>query len=174
MILKEMFESQRKLDNHIAKNHDNELTFEDKIVAFVVELSEAANEIRWFKKWSNKGPSSKEIILEELVDGIHFMLSMGNDLYADIIYADMIYNHDYVADMKMGDFSEDFINIINLVSDLKTLKDMYKSSSLLDAYIELMEKYIGFICKLGFSYKDIELSYYKKQAINYNRQATGY
>lgn len=170
MILKEMFESQKKLDAHIAEKHENKLTFEDKIVAFVVELSEAANEIRWFKKWSNKEPSSKEIILTELIDGFHFLLSIGNDLDSEIIY-----NHDYLEFMELRDFSEDFIDIIKLISCIKMSIDKNRTKFIiLDIYIVLMEKYIGFICKLGFTCKDIELSYYKKQAINYNRQATGY
>ena len=44
-------------------------------MALLVER-ELANETRSFKFWSTKGPSANEIILEEYVDSIHFLLSL--------------------------------------------------------------------------------------------------
>ncbi len=45
-------------------------------LALTIELAELANETRCFKYWSSKGPSEREVILEEFVDSIHFLLSL--------------------------------------------------------------------------------------------------
>ncbi|NFC67314.1 dUTPase [Clostridium botulinum] len=169
MQLKEMFDMQKQLDTRIEKSHDRKLTFVDKIVAAIVELGEAANEIRWFKKWSNKGPSSKEVILEELIDGVHFILSIGNSIESNLIYL-----HDYTAKMELSDFSEDFVRIIDGLVSVK-VSYQNKHKNLLDyLYVDLMENYLGFIYKLGFDMKDIEMMYYKKNEINHKRQDNNY
>lgn len=169
MILKEMFEAQMKLDSHIIEEHklQGKDLFSNKVVAFVVELSECANEIRFFKHWSNKGASDKEIILEELVDILHFGLSIGNDLDSE-----MIYEHNYTARMTLGDFSEDFIKITNTIVAVNHARRTDKLAEFL--YVELMEYLFGFGYKLGFTWKDIEMAYYKKNAKNHERQDTGY
>src|SRR5690625_909139 len=72
---------QRELDNYIESNNDlhNKDVFQEKYLALLVELGELANETRCFKFWSMKPPSDKKVILEEFVDGIHFLLSLGNE-----------------------------------------------------------------------------------------------
>src|SRR5690625_3503887 len=74
-----LFEMQQKLDTYIKDNHnlENENLFDKKILALLVELGEIANETRCFKFWSTKEPNSIDIILEEYVDNIHFLLSIG-------------------------------------------------------------------------------------------------
>ena len=54
-----------------------------KMLALLVEIGELANETRCFKYWSNKPASEREVILEEYVDGLHFILSIGIDLGID-------------------------------------------------------------------------------------------
>src|SRR4051794_21413839 len=70
---------QAELDSYIIDNHDlkERNVFNEKYLAFLVELGELANETRCFKYWSTKKPSEKETILAEYVDGIHFLLSIG-------------------------------------------------------------------------------------------------
>ena len=46
----------------------------------LVELGELANETRCFKFWSNKGPSEKEVILEEYIDCLFILLYFCNIL----------------------------------------------------------------------------------------------
>ena len=79
---KKLYEIQDTLDRRIFENHD--VTREDttirRILALLVEVGELANETRCFKFWSSKAPSEKAVILEEYVDGIHFLLSLGIDL----------------------------------------------------------------------------------------------
>ena len=77
-----LFSLQRELDNRIVQEHELEgqNLFEKKLLALMVEVGELANETRCFKYWSKKAPSPKETILEEYVDGIHFILSLGLEL----------------------------------------------------------------------------------------------
>ncbi|WP_342256867.1 dUTPase [Spiroplasma endosymbiont of Poecilobothrus nobilitatus] len=62
--------------------NDNE-TFEKRILAFLFELSEFINEQRDFKYWSVKPASAKDILLEEYIHVIHFLISIGNSLTVD-------------------------------------------------------------------------------------------
>src|SRR5690625_1594587 len=70
---------QRNLDKYIESNHqlEGQDLIEEKMLALLVELGEMANETRCFKFWSTKGKSDQGIILEEYVDNIHFLLSIG-------------------------------------------------------------------------------------------------
>ena len=79
MQLEKLFRVQQALDQHIEEKHElqNEDLFARKVLALLVELGELANETRCFKFWSIKPSSEKSVILEEYVDGIHFILSLG-------------------------------------------------------------------------------------------------
>jgi dimeric dUTPase (all-alpha-NTP-PPase superfamily) len=73
---------QNELDERIMlQHHENRCNTQHKrVLALVVEISELANETRSFKYWSLKGPSEKDVLLEEFSDSIHFILSLGIDL----------------------------------------------------------------------------------------------
>ncbi|OQP08284.1 dUTP diphosphatase, partial [Geobacillus thermoleovorans] len=74
MKLQKLFEAQRELDEHIDKIHPREKTrLEEKILALQTELGEIANEWRQFKFWSNDREPRTERLLEEYVDGLHFV-----------------------------------------------------------------------------------------------------
>ncbi|WP_236620395.1 dUTP diphosphatase, partial [Geobacillus thermodenitrificans] len=100
-----MFEMQRQLDAHIEKEHprqEDEDRLSKKILALQVELGELANEARFFKYWSNDQKPRTRIevvtgqkmvdgviepiveyknpLLEEYVDGLHFLLSIGLEI----------------------------------------------------------------------------------------------
>lgn len=171
MILKEMFETQLKFDNSLVKSKklEEKNLFGDKVLAAIIELSECANEIRFFKYWSNKGPSPKEVILEEYVDCLHFVLSIGNDLKQDYII-----ERYYKPRLSYADLTEDFLlihsSIINF-SGAMTMKEQRISEIY---YIEIVEYLLGVAYKMGFTKKEVEMAYYKKNEINFKRQATGY
>lgn len=73
---------QNELDERIMlQHHETRINTQLKrVLALVVEISELANETRSFKYWSLKGPSEKDVLLEEFSDSIHFILSLGIDL----------------------------------------------------------------------------------------------
>lgn len=84
MKLSDLLKKQEQLDNYIIKSKNLDLKPQERlsntILAMMVEVGEMANEIRCFKHWSNKSASSKEIILEEYIDVLHFFLSIANQL----------------------------------------------------------------------------------------------
>ena len=78
MQLSKLFTMQRELDLFIQNNREKQTdVFQEKGLALLIELAELANETRCFKFWSTKGPSDDAVILEEYVDSIHFLLSLG-------------------------------------------------------------------------------------------------
>ena len=83
MNLGKLFLAQKELDARIEEQHpraEGEIRNPEKVLALLVELGELANETRCFKFWSFKPASEKKVILEEFVDGIHFLLSLGLEM----------------------------------------------------------------------------------------------
>ncbi|MBM7607553.1 dimeric dUTPase (all-alpha-NTP-PPase superfamily) [Lysinibacillus composti] len=83
MNLTKLFEIQAGLDYHITKEHpeqNDENRLSKKVLALQVELGECANEWRGFKFWSNDQVARENLLLEEYVDCLHFLLSIGNTL----------------------------------------------------------------------------------------------
>lgn len=161
MNLHKLFQLQQDLDKRILEEHhlQNESLFSKKILALQVEISELANETRCFKFWSNKGPSPKEKILEEYVDCLHFILSIGLDKdYCDI---------DIVCKGEDTELTKKFLNLYIDINDFIVCSSR-------DNYKTLFEDFLCIGHDLGFTFKEIENAYYHKNAINHARQDNGY
>lgn len=161
MNWKKLFDMQEKLDSYIKKNHgvqDTEL-LEKKILALLVEVGELANETRCFKFWSTKQPSEKEVILEEYVDGIHFLLSIG--LEKSYFFTAIEPNNNSIT------LTKQFNHVFALIL---TFKDNQNQ----DSYIEMFTEYIKLGNLLGFSSEDIYTAYIEKNDVNHQRQDSGY
>ncbi len=65
-----LYEQNSILDDMFDKLYDNSLDdiIEKNIIELLVELGELANETRFFKYWSDKGPNDKDDILDEYAD----------------------------------------------------------------------------------------------------------
>lgn len=159
--LKELYSLQASLDQEIADNHhvSYETTFERRLLALIVEIGELANETRCFKYWSNKGPSPKEVIMDEFADGIHFLLSLGIPLKTT----------KFEYEIKKSDL------------DLtRQIHEVYKASiALLDHYdlehyINAFQKYLNLSASIGMSEDEIISSYKAKLKVNHIRQETNY
>jgi dimeric dUTPase (all-alpha-NTP-PPase superfamily) len=120
--LTDIFEMQIKLDRNIHQNHGvtYQIVIEEIKLALLVELGELANEVRCFKFWSNKTSSDKQTILEEYVDGIHFLTSMC--LREHIPGKFEITNIHHVDDKKQ--ITKLFNNLLDLSKILNTTKDI--------------------------------------------------
>ncbi|MGI8381685.1 dUTP diphosphatase [Priestia megaterium] len=181
MNLTKLFDMQRVLDQRIIDNHP-ELKGQDnldwKVLALQVELGECANEHRGFKKWSNdqeprtawKQPSyrggyiERNLLLEEYVDCLHFILSIGIELELTDIEIWSI--------QEEGNTSQflkcfEAINSLYLVYrvDGQVTKEIYEN--LFGTFVELGEI-------LGFTWEQIEQAYFGKNEINHIRQEQGY
>ena len=76
MELHELYLLQKDLDAEIMRKHegvDYPSTKEKRTLALLVELGEFSNETRTFKFWSLKGPSAKEIVMDD--NGTHHIVS---------------------------------------------------------------------------------------------------
>lgn len=181
MQLKELFSAQEELDQRIIEGHklQGKDLFSNKVLAFIVEVGELANELRFFKYWSNKGPSEPSVVLEEFSDCMHFILSIGNELNNQC--EGIIHEHNYKMNLNYGHLTEDFLKIIDLVSSLNNIRvesrgvyGLKMKTKMINIYIEAFERFLMLGYKLGFTWKDIEHGYYSKHAKNFKRQDQGY
>jgi len=166
MDFKEMFESQVKLDKTIIENTNVVRTekelHQSNVLSIIAEISETANATRCFKFWSKKGPMRREIILDEIADVLHFLLSLGNKFNHDIVKT-----HKFNITCFSDNLIEQFIYLNVKVSNM-----MYSTD--LDVYYDLFDNFLGLVALLGFTFKELENGYYKKHEINYKRQESGY
>lgn len=159
---KEIFLLQSQLDKTIQENHKVSYPqIHEKLkLALLVELCELANEVRFFKYWSNKKPSPKSVVLEEYVDGIHFITSLCLSKKANSLFN---INDKY----KKADKDELTKLFLDLSSKIKSLDSV---SKIKDWY----KNYLILGIKLGLSIKDIQKSYINKNKINFKRQENNY
>lgn len=161
MNMRQLFDIQKQLDETILKNHElyNKDLTPAKILALEVELGELANETRCFKFWSKKASSPKNVILEEYVDCLHFLLSIGLDEGFD--------NAQFHMKKNPRDSVQQFQEIFRKSANFyQTLKE--------EDYVDLFEGFLSLGRKLGFTWEDIEAGYLLKNQINHQRQAEGY
>jgi dimeric dUTPase (all-alpha-NTP-PPase superfamily) len=160
--LAKLYNMQRGLDSHIQMNHQlqNESLIEKKILALLVEIGELANETRCFKFWSLKAPATTEKIVEEYVDGIHFILSLGLDCQFDQM--DIRITPD-----QSESLTEQFLSVFGAVHE-------FRKTQSFDDFIKLFSAYFVLGEMLGFSQEDIEEAYIQKNEVNYERQQKGY
>lgn len=160
MQFRQLFEKQRQLDQFIEENqHVQKDVFAEKGLALLVELSELANETRCFKFWSTKGPSERGILLEEFVDSIHFMLSLGN------MRGFQLEEWPYLKARQ--DLTESFLLATQAI--LAFLQQQTEEN-----YKLMWEQYSIIAYNLNFSIDDILRAYELKNKKNYERQRNGY
>ena len=160
--LTDIFKEQVKLDHNIHQNHNvtYQTVIEEIKLALLVELGELANEVRCFKFWSNKGPSDKITILEEYVDGIHFITSMCIRENIEGIFE--------IREMSKNTNKKDITKLFN---------DLFDLSNKLSARQDIIHWYqlfleLGYV--LGFNLNDIKDAYINKNKVNHQRQLDNY
>jgi dimeric dUTPase (all-alpha-NTP-PPase superfamily) len=174
-----MYEMQKVLDDHIMDEHP-ELKGQDnlewKTLALLVEVGECANEWRGFKKWSkDQSPRITKSrvpymdlddaefynpLLEEYVDGFHFVLSIGleHDFVEDVLE---YYDPKYIHDHKGSNITRQFNHV-------------FEAANGIHGYEGLLYSYLALGEMLGFTQEQIEEAYMAKNAINHQRQEQGY
>ncbi|WP_404427280.1 dUTP diphosphatase [Ureibacillus chungkukjangi] len=182
MDLIKLFEAQRTLDAHIESEHPtlpNENRLNKRILALLVELGELANEWRGFKFWSNdqkpriqvitNNPDKtdknkpwviRNLVLEEYVDCLHFLLSIGNMLNIKKVLPSAL------PDEEVLDLFNYLFHHIHLLRDVEC-QGIHFYSMVFREFVMLGEK-------LGFSWEEVEQAYFEKNKTNHERQNTGY
>ncbi len=177
MNLQPLFETQKILDQRIVDQHglEGQDLLQEKILALQVELGELANEWRGFKFWSEDreprtkvpitawGEPYKNPLLEEYVDCLHFILSIGNDVLVE-----------NVKPTKLISFSANITGQFNALFHLISHCDAV--TLLIDdgAYRVIFNNFLHLGESLGFTWEQIEEAYFDKNRINHTRQNTGY
>lgn len=157
-----LFAMQKELDSYIEENKqltERDDLFTKKILALLVELGELANETRCFKFWSSKASSERSVILEEYVDGVHFILSLG-------IEKGFTIDGLYVEKAKNGQ-TEQFLDVFEKVLQFQKNPNQSNYNRLMISYLQLGEL-------LGFSEDDVQQAYVEKNEVNFARQDQGY
>ncbi|WP_338969420.1 dUTP diphosphatase [Spiroplasma endosymbiont of Labia minor] len=156
-------EQQKKLDNYIENdlNIDKTLLQTKRQIALFVEFGEFLNEVRSFKFWSKKLPSEKNIQLEEYIDGLHFIVSIGNNIhfnFSNFKYVEMTFEDNFdTATLK---FLEIFV--------------LFTKDNSLTNYQNLLNYFFAFANILKYSWKEIMNAYELKNQINYERKNNNY
>jgi len=171
--LAELFEYQEKLDLIILKEKGIDLSErgseikKKKVLALITELSELANEWRGFKYWSSNPEGKQERMLEEYVDCLHFILSLG-------------IQEGVVEDLQTL-YTED-MTTRGTVEITEKFKDTFKKVLLFDGLVSspktsfyyMIYDFLELGDALGFSGAEVEAQYKKKNGINESRQFNGY
>lgn len=197
MNLAKLFEAQRILVTRIEKEHpraEAEDRLSKLVLALQVELGELANEWRGFKFWSNDHEAriktnsicgcvmcehhsisnTKNPLLEEYVDCLHFILSIGIELELhdrpnSLIKSGPIYQSDMpICDlfMEVNSFSTELYWTCRLENDdHEAIESQYKA---------IIENFVQLGDFLGFTWEQVEQAYYEKNEINHLRQEAGY
>lgn len=159
--LTQLIPYQNELDERIMNQHhetrDN--TQLKRVLALVVEISELANETRSFKYWSLKGPSEKDVLLEEFSDSIHFILSLGIDLHKLELTVE--------CDEVTYDLSRLFLEWTESATHLK---DQFNE----DTFITCANYCAKIAYTLNFSEEEVIATYLKKNQKNHTRQDQAY
>src|SRR5690606_35097166 len=129
---------------------------------------ELANELpEVFKFWSNK-KNNYQKALEEYCDGLHFILSIGNDLNLSEIEFQFNEN-EFTSTLEAFRHTINWaVNLDYVLFDADTLFKPRKT------YFWLLNSFVWLGEQLGFAWEQIEQAYIRKNQINHDRQNNSY
>ena len=211
MNYKRFFATQREFDKKFQQVPKDERILK-KFVALSSEVGETLNEKpSVFKYWSKKQlPAAhknaevyatvyqaepiypevdmREIILNEISDCWHYILSLGNELGVSEQAIPMLEKYGPVDSEKSEarlfmDFSARCAEVYNtwiMFVDMKNkdthfkMDPIHSPNMLLSSYILFVYNFMQIVGKLGYSSEEFENAYYEKNGINLERQVNGY
>ena len=159
--LSELFLLQKDLDKVIQEKHHvtYESTKVERVLSLLVEVGALANEPRCFKFWSNKGMNTKDRLLDEFSDGLHFFLSLG------VMMGVESYSH--VIKEESHDLSTQLLKTYCLITDFAKSFDPKDYALAFGSFLNIMPY-------LSFTNEEVIEAYKKKLAVNYQRQKENY
>lgn len=202
MNLTKLFETQAKLDEHIMQEHpelQGQNNLDWKLLALQVELGECANEWRGFKKWSkDQEPRTKVVrnpiiageplhynpLLEEYVDCLHFILSIGledftykhlGEIFTVPVQLEL--TNDFGGVIKYHNVTTQFVYLFNQIghlSDCVMECEFAYADEAIEQYKQTWQMFVGLGEMLDFKWEQVEEAYYAKNKVNHERQNAGY
>ncbi|MFI8709966.1 dUTP diphosphatase [Bacillus sp. NPDC077411] len=171
-----LFTMQEALDKRIAYKKTDKLDMLFR--SLIIEINEAWNETRSFKFWSTKyNIPNKGALLEELVDGLHFLMNIVIELNKHTNRREL------VEKFKKQNMTRKNTSNVNLLFEwyiddairAKSAWCTYGDMSRTVFHLQRMFGNLFRICYLyGFTFDDIVKAYEKKNEENFIRQDTGY
>lgn len=164
--LKKLYAIQRGLMDRIEKEHPTQIgekRFPKKVLALIVELAETAQETRCFKFWSYKGSNEKRVVLEEIVDVLHFILELGIDKGFD----QMNLNIEPFKIKGYEPLTNQFLSLNHSIL-------IFSFEPTRINYIDVLELYFGLVEMIGFTDEEIVTAYMAKNEKNHERQDNKY
>lgn len=162
--MKNLQKKQNKLDVFIYESNEikdvGEIEFE-KLTALDIELSELANEIKFFKYWKKDKYIDRAKVIEEACDCFHFILSLAND------------NEVNMQVMPYGTFTRDIGTLYRYIK-ATIWKDIYLDDNWECGLKRILMLLVAMIEELDFTYSDLIREYDRKYEINIKRQKEGY
>ncbi len=159
--LSEFYAEQKLLDEDIFLRHD--VTYEStktrRLLALIVEIGELINATRCHKFWSVKDPESKERILDEYADGLHFFLSNGLSIG--------VKNYTVTYEKSEEEINEQFYALYHAILVFFDKRDE-------ESYRLALSKFFSMVYPLGYSVDELIDAYRKKMKVNHQRQETHY
>lgn len=124
---------------------------------------------------------AKSPLLEEYVDVLHFILSIGNEKVPYFknqapIHLELPFGRELEKTLYK-DTTTQFVylfNIIGVFADTLMENEVTLMSEAFDEYVEVFKAFLGLGELLGFTEEQIEEAYWKKYEINKQRQRDGY
>lgn len=161
--IKWLSDQQHFLDSKIVEKHKlvlNKDMLKKKIIAFWVELGEYANEEKSFKYWKQGDAGTRGIQLEEYIDGLHFIISIGNQVK---------FNFDDFAfiSSKMTNNIDCYFAIIE-----KTTKFVENQND--ETFLDLLNAFLQIAVVQNMSEDELIVTYQAKHKKNQERQVDNY
>lgn len=119
-------------------------------------------------KCNNTGQVTRNPLLEEYVDCLHFILSIGNDLEIENIVAmEQLLKFESYENIKVQFvFGKLYLEVSLMLDDTKSVAIEY--------YPYAFQWFLELGWLLGFTWRQIERAYYEKNKTNFERQEQGY
>ncbi|TCP32170.1 dimeric dUTPase (all-alpha-NTP-PPase superfamily) [Scopulibacillus darangshiensis] len=158
MDLPKLYDMQKQLDDRIIQKHglESQDLLPNLILSLQVEVGEFCNEWQGFKHWK-VNPKPKLGLLEECVDCLHFILSIGNAKGY----------RGYLEVSKSSDLIKEFNSLFNKIGDFWFWPSKKNYMIIFGIFMNITEM-------LGFTRKDILRGYIDKNTVNHTRQVNGY
>lgn len=119
-------------------------------------------------KCNNTGQITRNPLLEEYVDCLHFILSIGNELEIENIVAieQLLKFESYENRKVQFVFEKLYLEVSLMLDDTKSVAIEY--------YPYAFQWFLELGWLLGFTWQQIEQAYYEKNKTNFERQKNGY
>lgn len=123
------------------------------------ELPTEKEENDLFSRDINEPMRIENPLLEEYVDGLHFVLELGLEFEWTPVICDLY--------MQAPDVNEQFIALYQSICK-------FEGSATQKNYYDLLMVFVGLSYSLGFTSGEVEKAYLDKNKVNHERQANGY